>query len=460
MISYRTADLFERMKATKREKISLIVALCNYENQDFAFWWSLNEGGHNVSLASEENFIYNVWLNAAQINGLPRSWEFRWSDEKFDENLKYFTSPTTEAVKNKKMRIFGQTAQDLYTAMKHAAPYFIGNAEHYFNDSGTCFMIIEMFRPKFHSGDFVKFKNEDGTWTSGMVVGVSGTDGIYYITHNGIETSVPEKELFPSNTIGASMISHRRADLLQRHQMIENERQQLEESKKPESLQKYPLDTIEEQLDVNAAIKDTVQEFLEKIENYWETYGGDEPQLLQSGNSPGFWNHTDGGYQGESIASLDNFVSSGGYPSNKGFRKKVDEHEVFAYKDALKSFIDGYKSELAAINIDPNKPKDLEKINYHDLYEAGHGNLAESLSEIESETMHDYQYAFFCRIFYYNPNNRNKEKKNGLPEIQFRCGVEGGMDEDAVFKRFTFRSLYELKENLKLCLNQSLKVLQ
>ena len=451
MISLRNADLIDRIK-DQREKLTLVVAIFTNANNDHCLhlWFYDNNG---KLLSPILGFISAVLDDAldSPYTSIRRSFDVSFPDYNFSESLPSFVD--TPLASGMSSVIYGRTMNDLYTAMKRGASYFVGESEHHFNDSGVCFGVIQLFKPKFKVGEYAKFKDISGQVIDGLIVGVDGGSGKYLLRNGRSELDVAEKDLMPSTFVGSSLISYRTADLLLNIQ--EKERQRAEADK----IDKHPLDVLPEHPQINDIIKETVTEFSEKMQQSFETYGN-KIKELPSTSSNGFHNYTNGGWSAQEYTILDYMVGSGRFPANDRFNDILEEQQKQGYKDAMDNFIADHKDELIKAGLDPSIKKNLKKINYHDLYEMDNGRLAEALSECESEALSQYEYTFYFKVFYYAPTNSNKEFEDGLPEIQVTSGVEGSFDLEAVDERFSFSTLSQLKEKLNLCLNQAGEVLR
>lgn len=459
MILSKRADLIDVLKS-KREKITLIVVLyisntSDLKSGDHASIWAYNEEGEMINLSSYSNFLYNVVLNASQTVNLGRSYGVTFEDTiNFNEELPAFTIKTRASNDPRLQGLFSQTMQDFYIAMKRGAMAFVGESEHRFNDNGVCFGVVEMFKPKFHTGEYVKFKGEDAEWVNGMVSGLDGGTGVYTVSHDHIETDVKEKELLPSNIVGASL-SHRQADLATN--LLERERQRIETDR----IDKHPLDDITTNPDILAIIQETVQAFHDSMEQEYEAYG-DEIKTVDSASGQGFHDFTNGRCTSYQFITLGNIFGSGRWPGNEEIEKKMHEQEDEAMKEALDDFLTQYASQLKEAGIDP--VKDRENINYHTLYDKNLGKLAERLSEEETNQLDRYSYGLQFEVRYFNPTNRNRENdESNLPEIDVRAemgGPESSIDHAAVVEAFTFSTLSELREKLTSCLNRAVEALK
>lgn len=459
MISIRRADLLERIK-NQREKLTLIVVLyvSNGSNgSDHCSFWTYNDKGDMVNLSSYSNFLHNAILNAGQAVDLGRSFGVSFEDTiNFSEDLPAFTTKTKATDNHRLQGLFSQTMQDFYIALKRSATAFVGQSEHHINDKGVCFGVIELFKPKFNVGEYAKFKNDEGDIVSGMIVGLDGGTAQYTISHDRIETDVPERDLLPSNMIGASLSFRKKADLLLNIQ--EKQRQKEEAEREADRIDKHPLDSLPEHPQISEMIKDTCESFGDQIQKKYETYGN-EVNELPAQSSSGFHNYTNGGWSSNEYTMLDMMSGSGYWPGGDDFHKHTQEAAKEGYEQALESFINEHRDDLVKIGLDPSVKKNLKKINYHDLYKMEQGRLAESLSELESSALSEYQYDFYFKVFYYAPTNSNKDFEDGLPEVNVQSGIKGSYQITAVDERFSFSTLSQLREKLTSCLNQAVEAL-
>ena len=179
------------------------------------------------------------------------------------------------------------------------------------------------------------------------------------------------------------MISFRKADLLE---SVENQRLQEEQERiEKDKITHHPLDTLPQHPEISKIIEDACNEFVENMNHTWEAWGREAEPLEHRPHVPGFFNYTNGGWRGKAFLDVSYMSSTGGWPSNADFYKNAHEKEDRSYKDAFDNFVMDYKDELIAAKLDPKFKKNLKKINYHDLCDLGHCDLAERLSEAETE---------------------------------------------------------------------------
>jgi len=252
------------------------------------------------------------------------------------------------------------------------------------------------------------------------------------------------------------MISFRKADLLddvEQQRVVEQQRQ---DEINRDKITHFPLDTLPQHPQISKIIRAACDEFVQNMSSSWEAWGREAEPLEHRPHTPGFFNHTNGGWRGKAFIDVSYMSSSGGWPSNKEFSKDAHEKESNAYKEGLNNFIMDHNEELVAAGLDPKIKKNLKKINYGDLYDAGQGTLAESLSEAEMTELQGYTYEFYFEVFYYNPTNDEKENKgDGLPEIRVQAGVCEGFDLLAVGQQYSFSTLSQLEAILKECVEKA-----
>lgn len=450
MISTRRADLINTIK-DQRQKISLITVLFNNNNEDYAYFWIYDDKGQHIALSSYDNFLYNVMLNAMLASNLNPGFNTRFVDNiNFSEDLEAFNAESYATNNARLASIYSNTMTDFHKALKISAPAFVGKAEHYFNDKGTCFGIIELFKPKFIMGQMVRFKTEDGEMHDGMVTGLNGSHGTYSVLSNTNTYEVKEKSM--QANASESLSFRRQSDL--GVNLLEKQRQKEEEDR----IDTHPLDSLPEHPKLNELIKDICEQFGHAMTQKYETYGNEiEPLPHESG--PGFHCHINGGWRSVEYTLLNHMQGSGYWPDNEDFRAAAEQHEAEASKEAHDRFIHDFGNDLRAAGIDPSIPEQSEKINYHDLYEMGQGKLAERLSEIEDSCLSDYSYTFTFSVQYYAPDNRYKQNEEGKPEVYVISEVRGSYSHTAVEESIVFSTMTELREALTKCLNQAIEAL-
>jgi hypothetical protein len=101
----------------------------------------------------------------------------------------------------------------------------------------------------------------------------------------------------------------------------------------------------------------------------------------RSGFIPHSWNK--GGLDYNNFTDLMGYWGGGYSVTHKAAQKEIERQIDYSLECALESFKDSHSEEIKGIPAD--------KLNYHDLYEMGLGNLAEKLSTCESESLSDEQ---------------------------------------------------------------------
>jgi hypothetical protein len=166
------------------------------------------------------------------------------------------------------------------------------------------------------------------------------------------------------------------------------------------SIQLKPLDAIMRTrrdpvyLDEQPEIATVIHDWLESLRLDPHGMAFDAPRLEEiecrgrDGFIPHSWNR--GGFDLEYQSDLHSCVGSGCGPD----LAKIDQGAEHAYKCAADYFRSENAEALAGIPAD--------KVNYHDLYELGRGDLAEELSECETEYMRD-AVTWGVRAIYHGP---------------------------------------------------------
>lgn len=147
----------------------------------------------------------------------------------------------------------------------------------------------------------------------------------------------------------------------------------------------------------------------------------------------GFMPFTNGGFDLMLPTDLRSMWGSGSGPCNVAISARLDKIVQEAQQDALEQFVQENKSVFEEMfpDADLDKPSH-DLINYHDLYNADKGELAEQLSEFEDTYMTEggtFWYQF--RVLYFAADNHRNE--SGVDELLFMAGVnmdfEYGRDE-------------------------------
>lgn len=119
----------------------------------------------------------------------------------------------------------------------------------------------------------------------------------------------------------------------------------------------------------------------------------------------GFIPHTNGGLAINLPSSLYNAWTSGSYPS------QLESYIESSLKDAKEQFLK-----------DHEWLKEWDEVDYHTLYEKGHGELAEELSGLESEWLSEGStFWYTIKVHYYAQDNSRNE--SGVDEVYFMAGL-------------------------------------
>jgi hypothetical protein len=179
----------------------------------------------------------------------------------------------------------------------------------------------------------------------------------------------------------------------------------------PESLERHIVEKLQELTDDNRL-----------PENYAGMFDT-QVDTVEHMSRDGFIPFTNGGFDIMLPTELAHVWGSGNGPSNEAISKQLDEIIESSQQLALESFVYENKSVFEEIfpDADLNNPT-FDLINYHDLYDMGHGALAEKLSEYEYDYLSEggtlwYQF----RVLYYSADNSRNE--SGDDEILFMAGV-------------------------------------
>jgi len=146
-------------------------------------------------------------------------------------------------------------------------------------------------------------------------------------------------------------------------------------------------------------------------------------QHIEHKSYDGFIAFTNGGLDLMLLTDLGTVYSSGTGPANEKVSNQLDKIIASSQQDALESFVQENKTVLQGLypDADLDNPT-YDIINYHDLYNIKQGELAETLSEIESEWFTEggtFWYQF--RVIYYSADNARNE--TGKDEMYFLAGT-------------------------------------
>jgi hypothetical protein len=137
------------------------------------------------------------------------------------------------------------------------------------------------------------------------------------------------------------------------------------------------FDKLDESPEISEKIKSAVTDAFEHISTKYELFAVDTREI-ECRSRDGFISSNDGGWEAIGFTDLSMLSSTGRlYNLPEKARDALEKLYNDCMDMARKEFIRTHKKELEGI------PED--KINYHDLYELNKGNLAEKLSEFESD---------------------------------------------------------------------------
>ena len=213
---------------------------------------------------------------------------------------------------------------------------------------------------------------------------------------------------------------------------------------KEDNLEGYDLTHISD----NPAIKDTILEaardFYEEIEGEFEFYQGFDEAVSDWDDGPGYASISDGGYEVAGYSMLSSYVGGGFRTGNEKLNEAIDAAESESYETALNQFKEEYEEEIKGI------PED--KLNYHDLYDMGKGDLAESLSETEHDAQDELISVKF-RVGFKSPKrmaeNHSSPDGKEYPGVYLFFDIDGPNNyNDWWDESYIFKSLSELKSIL------------
>lgn len=198
MISFRHADLLNRMKTQHRDKILMVIAIYpSPPTEDNISIWFYDDKRNQIEI-SEYNKILGEKIGYS-ISEYGRSWHVDFPQLLFSPKLPAFTKHSKDGLR--KHDLFHNTMGDIYKQIQANCKYYVGTAEFNFNEAGTCFGVIELFKPKFEVGQYANFKDDDGNKQNGLIIGLDCTDGVYVIQHEHKDYEIQEKEMMLGSMI-------------------------------------------------------------------------------------------------------------------------------------------------------------------------------------------------------------------------------------------------------------------
>lgn len=184
-----------------------------------------------------------------------------------------------------------------------------------------------------------------------------------------------------------------------------------------------------QQLNVPITLSSHIKDALQKLvddNRVPENYGGcvdTQVSEIEHKSYDGFIPFTNGGFQLTLPTDLRSAFGSGSMPSNKNVSGELERVIEAVLKDSLKEFCLKNAAKLSELFTDEEIMEASDDvINYHVLYELDKGELAEELSEYESEYMTEGGTFFYqFRVMYYADDNARNE--SGVDELLFMAGT-------------------------------------
>jgi len=126
-------------------------------------------------------------------------------------------------------------------------------------------------------------------------------------------------------------------------------------------------------------IKGIMEEFKDGIMSKYECYNydGEQVETTDGRSYDGFMSSTEGTVTFCGFTLLDYLEGSGSFPSNEKINKVIQEKLEYLHKSAKEDFISENKEEIESLGLEDSQ------VNYRDLEELGHRELAENLDEYE-----------------------------------------------------------------------------
>ncbi len=174
---------------------------------------------------------------------------------------------------------------------------------------------------------------------------------------------------------------------------------------------------------LNETLADEFQNILESVESDFDTTGNIEE--IEHVSRDGFFPFTNGGVEFTGILRLCDVAGSGTYPNNEAVTKELDRAINYNYSLARESFIKNNRAALDGLFTKTELDNNSDEISYGKLYDIKHSELAETLSEGETECNTDIFFIQHRAMFFSADNIRNK---TGNDEIYFYSGVNTDYD--------------------------------
>ncbi len=172
---------------------------------------------------------------------------------------------------------------------------------------------------------------------------------------------------------------------------------------------------------IETYLHESFEQLNERVESEYEMEGNLTEVAHEAYD--GFIPFTNGGYDLITPVDLSYVVGSGRYPGNAKVKKQINDAVAYSYEMALESFCENEADQLRKLfTMEELSNPNTDTINYHELYERGEGELAERLSETESESLYEGGTFFLqYRVLYFSADNHRNE--SGEDELYFMSGV-------------------------------------
>lgn len=165
---------------------------------------------------------------------------------------------------------------------------------------------------------------------------------------------------------------------------------------------------------LDSILRPAFDDAAERVEFDWETHNS-HVETVEHVARDGFIPFTDGGLRIMAMTDLYSCWGSGSFPGSDAIRADLSDTCDRSIEDALDAFID---ENPQVIDICGGR----ENVSYHDLYDRGHGDLAEQLSETESQWLFEgSEFWIELRAQYYAADNFRNQ--SGRDEIWFCVGI-------------------------------------
>ena len=191
-------------------------------------------------------------------------------------------------------------------------------------------------------------------------------------------------------------------------------------------------------------LKDKIDDAVEDISSTYDQANDSNGEEVESKSRDGFIPYTNGGYSSKWFEYINTLSASGASLPTSVLDKEMQRQVDYVYELAMDRFVEENEELVKEIGED--------KVNYHDLYELGYGDEAESLSEMESD-MGDDSILMEVEAMYYAPHNergidgKNTIRLSGSVNLEAPYHRRGNLD-DYIETEFTFNSVEELETKM------------